>query len=73
MAKQAFRLRWVNPVLTVLTVMLISSVGYFGSRHVDHDFLHQLMAGLFGTTYFVSVAFGTIYEKNKLTFFNATA
>jgi len=61
MIKKNFRLRLVNPVLTVFAVMSLSFFGYFGSRHVDNDFLHQIMAGVFGTTYFISIAFGTIY------------
>jgi hypothetical protein len=41
--------------------MTVSFMGYFGSRHIGHDALHQAMAGFFGTTYFLSIAFGTLY------------
>ena len=61
MIKKDFRLRLVNPVLVVFVVMFLSFIGYFGSRHVDNAFLHQIMAALFGSTYFLSIAFGTIY------------
>lgn len=61
MVRQDFRKRFVNPVLTVFVVAGVSFVGYFGSRHLDNDLLHQTMAGIFGTTYFLSIAFGTLY------------
>ena len=61
MAKPGFRQRFVNPVLTVFVVAGVSFVGYFGSRYLDNDLLHQTMAGIFGTTYFLSIAFGTLY------------
>jgi hypothetical protein len=51
----------VKPVLVVFAVMAISFFGYFGSRQVTSDGLHQAMALVFGTTYFLAVAFGPAY------------
>lgn len=53
--------RNIYPVFLVLIVAAISHFGYFGSRHVGNDTIHQLMAGIFGTTYFLSIAFGSLY------------
>ena len=61
-AGQDFRRRFVNPVLTVFAAAGISFLGYFGSRHLSGSpFLHQTMAGIFGATYFISIAFGALY------------
>lgn len=51
----------VKPVLVVFAVMAVSFIGYFGSRQVTPDGLHQAMALVFGTTYFLAVAFGPAY------------
>ena len=51
----------IYPILFLLLVAVVSFLGYFGSRHVPGDTVHQLMAKVFGTTYFLSVAFGTLY------------
>ena len=51
----------IYPILFLLIVAAVSFLGYFGSRHVPSDTIHQLMAKVFGTTYFLSVAFGTLY------------
>ena len=51
----------LKPVGLVFVVMAVSYCGYFGSRLVPHDGLHQVMALVFGTTYFLSVAFGPLY------------
>ncbi|MFC1888997.1 hypothetical protein ACFL4G_04495 [Thermodesulfobacteriota bacterium] len=62
MVEEDFRRRAVNPLLPVLAAASLSFVGYFGSRHLEsHDFLQQIMAGVFGTTCFLSVALGPIY------------
>jgi len=42
-----------KPVLVIFTVMAVSFAGYFGSRQVTHDGIHQAMALIFGTTYFL--------------------
>ncbi len=61
MEKQSFTKRFLYPVLLVFAVMAVSWAGYFGSRRLDSDLLHQLFAKIFGTSYFISVAFGTLY------------
>ena len=53
--------RAIYPVLSLLLVAAVSFWGYFGSRSVTHDAIHQLMAKIFGTTYFFAVAFGTLF------------
>jgi len=61
MEKQSFAKRFLYPVLCVFAVMAVSWAGYFGSRALDSALLHQLLAKIFGTSYFLSVAFGTLY------------
>jgi len=56
-----------KPVLVVFTVMAVSFFGYFGSRQVASDGLQQVMALFFGTTYFLSVAFGPAYVFGSTT------
>ena len=51
----------VVPVLSVLVVAAISYLGYFGSRSVSSESIHQFMAMIFGSAYFLSVAFGALY------------
>ena len=51
----------ILPILFLLIVAVVSYWGYFGSRGIDNDSIHQLMAKIFGTTYFLSIAFGTLY------------
>jgi hypothetical protein len=45
--------------------MSISYAGYFGSRHLDGGLLQSWMALFFGTTYFLSIAFGALYVYTK--------
>jgi hypothetical protein len=52
----------VKPVLVIFAVLAISFTGYFGSRQVTHDRVHQVMALVFDTTYFLSIAFGPLSE-----------
>lgn len=61
MKDQGIKKESLFPVLYMFVVAAVSYVGYFGSRHVNNDTIHQLMAMVFGTTYFLSVAFGTLY------------
>jgi hypothetical protein len=61
MEKQVWVKRWLQPVLTVMVCMAISHAGYFGLRHVGGVPWHHLIAGLLGSIYFVSIAFGTLY------------
>jgi hypothetical protein len=49
------------PILYVFVAAALSFTGYFGSGHVGSATLHQLMAVVFGTTYFLSIAFGALY------------
>jgi len=49
------------PVLSVFVVMSVSYAGYFGSRHLEGGLVQQWMACFFGITYFISIAFGTLY------------
>lgn len=49
------------PVLTVLVAAGVSYLGYFGSRSLNNESIHQIMAFTFGTAYFLSVAFGALY------------
>jgi hypothetical protein len=53
--------RMITPVLSLLLLAFVSYLGYFGSRYVDSDAIHQLMAKIFGSAYFLSIAFGTLY------------
>jgi hypothetical protein len=53
--------RMIIPVLSLLFVTFVSFLGYFGSRDVDSDTIHQLMAKIFGSAYFLSIAFGPLY------------
>jgi len=53
--------RVLVPVLWVFIVMSVSYAGYFGSRYLAGGLLQSWMATFFGTTYFLSIAFGTLY------------
>lgn len=53
--------RVIMPVWWVFLVMSVSFAGYFGSRHMAGGLLQSWMATFFGTTYFLSIAFGTLY------------
>jgi len=54
------------PILCVFVAAALSFAGYFGSRHVGNATLHQLMAVVFGATYFLSIAFGALYIYTTL-------
>ncbi len=56
-----FRKRFVYPAGAVFVLMLVSWAGYFGSRRIENAALHQALAMVFGTTYFLSIALGTLY------------
>ena len=51
----------IVPVVSVFVVMSVSFAGYFGSRHLGGGLLQSWMATFFGTTYFLSIAFGAFY------------
>ena len=53
--------RVINPVLSVFIVVSVSYAGYFGSRYLNEGLLQSWMATFFGTTYFLSIAFGAFY------------
>ncbi len=61
MDKMDFNKRFLFPVLIVFIIATVSAIGYFGSRHISNDLIHQIVAAFFGITYFISVAFGTLY------------
>jgi len=61
MPKNTFMNRFVMPVVPVLLLAIIGYTGYFGSREIDHYTLHQVVAAVTGTLYFVAIAFGTLY------------
>lgn len=61
MKRQSFTQRFLRPVALVFAVMTVSWAGYYGSRHLGSDILHQLAARIFGTVYFIAVAFGALY------------
>ncbi len=59
MNKQEFKRAVVFPVCTAFLVMVVSIFMYSFSKTLDNNTVHQLMAFIFGTTYFLAVAFGT--------------
>ncbi len=61
MKYESFARRFLFPALPVLVCAFISWAGYFGSRHVESPGLASVMALVFGTTYFISIAFGPLY------------
>jgi len=61
MERQRFTKRTLFPATLVFAVMAVSWAGYYVSRRLEADFLRQLLAGVFGTTWFISVAFGAMY------------
>jgi len=61
MERQPFTKRILLPVALVFAVMAVSWAGYYGSRRLDHEFSRQLLAKVFGTAWFLSVAFGALY------------
>lgn len=61
MQKQSAWQQVGRPVLAVLALMVVSYFGYFGSRHMANQATHQIVATVFGTAYFISIALGTIY------------
>jgi len=65
MEQQSFVKRAILPALTILMAVVISYFGYFGSRAISIEWLQSIMAFVFGTTYFLSVAFGALYVYFK--------
>jgi hypothetical protein len=61
MEKQDFNRRFLFPVIIVFIVMTISFLVYYGSRLIENQNVFMILARISGTTYFLSVAFGTIF------------
>ncbi len=61
MPKQSAWRQVARPVSLVFLITAASYFGYFGSRQVTNPSLHQIMAAFFGTTYFISIALGSVY------------
>jgi len=49
------------PAARVLVLMTASFAVYYLSRRLENDAVHQALAAVSGTTYFISVAFGAFY------------
>ena len=50
-----------KPVLILFSLALVSYLMYYGSRLITIQAMHQTLAALFGTIYFVSIFFGALY------------
>ncbi len=61
LVRRGFFPRVVSPVLSVLALTVVSYVGYFGARNLADPQLHDVLAAVFGTMYFVSIALGGLY------------
>ena len=50
-----------KPVLIVFLLALASYLIYYGARLVEHQAIHQTLAAVFGTIYFLTIFFGALY------------
>ena len=50
-----------KPVLTVFFLALVSYLIYYGSRLIENQAIHQTLAAVFGTVYFVTIFLGPLY------------
>jgi hypothetical protein len=50
-----------KPVLIVFLLALVSYLIYYGSRLIENQAVHQVLAAVFGTIYFLAVFFGPLY------------
>jgi hypothetical protein len=50
-----------KPVLIVFIIALLSYIIYYGSRRIENQSLHQPLAIVFGTIYFLSIFFGPLF------------
>ena len=50
-----------RPVLIVFLLALVSYLVYYGSRLIKTQAIHQPLAAVFGTIYFVTIFFGALY------------
>ena len=60
MEKRGFRPA-VKPLLSVFFLALISYLIYYGSRRLGSQSVHQVLAAVFGTIYFCTIFFGSLY------------
>ena len=51
----------IKPVLMLFIVALLSYIIYYGSRQITNPNLHQALAVIFGTIYFLSIFFGPLF------------
>jgi hypothetical protein len=72
MEKLNFRKRFISPVLSLLLLMICSWIVYNLAWRLDNHSIHRALALIFGTLFFLSVAFGAaiIYP---LTFFRGAS
>jgi hypothetical protein len=61
MAEPSTRPTIWKPVLTVFVIALAAYLIYYGSRLIQVQAVHQVLATVFGTVYFVSIFFGGLY------------
>jgi hypothetical protein len=61
MEKQNFSRRFLFPVIVVFIVMAISFLVYYGSRSIESQNVFMILARISGTTFFLAVAFGSIF------------
>ena len=50
-----------KPVIILFCLALVSYLIYYGSRLIGNPAIHQTLAALFGTIYFVTIFFGALY------------
>lgn len=58
MEKLNFRKRFISPVLPLLLLMICSWIVYNLAWRLDNHSIHRALALIFGTLFFLSVAFG---------------
>jgi hypothetical protein len=61
MEERGSRASTFKPLLTVLFLAVISYLVYYGSRRIEQQPIHQILAAIFGTIYFCSIFFGALY------------
>jgi hypothetical protein len=58
--KKSFVQRFIIPSGTVLLIMIVSLLAYFNAWRIDNDFLHWIVAYIFGLLLFISIGFGSL-------------
>ena len=53
--------RLLKPVIIVFIIALLSYTIYYGSRRIENQAIHQPLATVFGTIYFLAIFFGPLY------------